>query len=917
MLALRHFLLGSLLFLWTIKSYAQSSRHQLDFSQDVHRGFWHQELVLDSNQQSFVIHFPLQAYIDKGSFLNAQLREFQDPDLHFAKEDELAFFKIDSLLLNGQQISWELSSEFHELNVRDAASLKMYYSFRMPVASFTGNGRSDEQIQFINLLPRVFRNWSEAHPVSYFYDINPCLEEFEVSVLPPSGLKAVSNLPSAPDSSSWLRFNGKAEQFQLWLAPQWHRYTLKGGHTLIIPEPDESFKLNFELALDECAQYFKGEINRDLGQDKQYIVTDYKKGEFQSAQLISLARPKSWEDLRFELILAQAESFFRYELLTNGWQDPWLARGLPYFYKYNFIESRYPQKRWVPFQSPILNGLFGFDDYDYGYKNRFLFLFLQRQGLDQAAGSPVDSLSRLNYEAAIKAKTYLMLSHLRAYVGAKDFKRSILRMTENTGGKLEPKDFSYALSYYSNQDVDWFFDSALRSANTYDYQLQDIDYCPTVSTATVSNSGQLALPFSLTGFVDGEPVITEWFDGHAKDRTVQMYHADYDKVVLNAHLRHAEYRQKNNTVYNRFLFPRAEPLQFQLYNSFEAAEATQIFYVPSLYYNAYDRFLIGLNLSNRSILVQKPFEWLAVPEYSTGTGKLTGTASIAYNFILPKQNYFRQIKLGLYTRYNHYDRDLAYYRVSPSISFFLRKKYPRSPYIRTFRIRGVILNREQDALGNSELDIREQASYSVLNINYRQEHTSLLKPTIFRTHLEISQNFGKLFTEYDQRWMLPNKKWLIARGFAGAFLYNSIDDSQGLNDLYGFGLSGTPDYLFDYYLIGRSDQSGIWSRQFFTTDGGFKSETGVYANQFMLSGNLSLPFIGPLGAFGDIATADGSLYWDYGIRLAFLTDFVEVYLPLQNQDRVFFQEPNYLSNLRFVLDLKLGSIINRLRRGYY
>ena len=28
---------------------------------------------------------------------------------------------------------------------------------------------------------------------------------------------------------------------------------------------------------------------------------------------------------------------------------------------------------------------------------------------------------------------------------------------------------------------------------------------------------------------------------------------------------------------------------------------------------------------------------------------------------------------------------------------------------------------------------------------------------------------------------------------------------------FQYGLSGTRDYMFDYYFIGRSDQSGIWS----------------------------------------------------------------------------------------------------------
>ena len=360
-----------------------------------------------------------------------------------------------------------------------------------------------------------------------------------------------------------------------------------------------------------------------------------------------------------------------------------------------------------------------------------------------------------------------------------------------------------------------------------------------------------------------------------------------------------------------------EPWSFQLYNSFEAADKSQIFYVPSVYYNAYDKLLLGINLSNKSVLVQKPLEYMLIPEFSTGTSKLTGAASFIYNYTTPKNHFFRQISFGLFTRYYHYDRDLAYSRISPSINLKIRKPSPRSPYIQSIRLRGVQVNRELPSNFDGNPSSFGRASFSLLNANYRLEYTNILRPTIFRFHIETAEQFGKLFVDFDQRWMLPNKKWLIWRNYAGIFLYNRLRD-EGLQDnFYSIGLSGTQDYLFDYYLIGRSDQSGIWSRQFVTSDGGFKSETGAFADRFLLSSNLSLPIVGPLGLFGDVALSEEQMYWDYGLRLAFLTDFLELYLPIQNQDRNFLSEANYLSNLRFVIDLDLGNIINRARRGFY
>lgn len=906
-------LLFSLLF---SLSRGQSNQFDLDLRQDTIRASWLYTGNLAEGQDSFRVHFPLQAYINKASFLHEQLREFQDPDLHFARQKDLAFLAIDAFWVDSEEFKISLDDEMLWIKPKGKGPIdfRMEFRFVLPDQKFTGNGTSEKDIRLIDILPRVYSDSNYGNPVSYYYDSNYDRQRFNVNLTLADGFKAISNLKELTTN----QFRGISKHLHLFIAKTWVEYPIGGGNRLYLPAADANFAANLKLILQETGGYFKGELNDSLLEGRSYVFLDAKKGEYQSAELLSLKRPKDWMDLRFDLVHAQAESFFRGVAAIDGWKSPWLSRGIPYYYKYHFVETRYPQKRWIPFQSPILNGLFGFDEFNYGYQNRFLFLFLQRQGLDQALSSPVDSLSRLNYEAIIQAKAFLLLSHKRSYVGEQNYKRSMVRFIETDKPVLDLEAMQEAFHYYCPKPLEWFYGPAVHSAGLYDYQIWDYEHCPTVSTATIVNQGELALPYSLTGYSeDGEPILTQWYEGHEDKKTVQLFHEDYHKVVINAHLNHAEYRQKNNTYYSRLILPRMEPLSFQLYNSFEAAEATQVFYVPSVFYNAYDQFLLGINLSNRSILVQKPFEYVLVPEYSTGTGKLTGTASATYNWVTPKSHFFRQIRFGLYSRYNHYDRDLAFYRISPSINFRIRKKYPRSPYIQSVRLRGVILDREIDESRGLDINQVENASYSVFNANYRLEYTSLLRPTIFRFHLEASDQFSKVFAEYDQRWMLPNKKWLILRGFAGGFLHNDFADQGIANNFFSLGLSGTPDYLFDYYFIGRSDQSGIWSRQFFTTDGGFKSETNAFADRFLLSSNLSLPFYGPLGAFADIALSEQGTYWDYGVRLAFVTDFVELYLPIQNQDRNFYSEANYLSNVRFVLDLKLGNIINRVRRGFY
>jgi hypothetical protein len=921
------FLLFTPLLFWGQKHLIE---HTLDYQrgQNILKGSTRISLATQLYSDSILLHLPAKSLELKQSYYNQQLAQFQNVKAFYAKREATGWLQIDSLKINGKPVTQPINLEFNFLALpepnQDTTHLIIYYRLQLPQKGLGPTGADLNQAEIIDWLPRLAQKeagqW-QANPVNYFNDASLPNDSFRLTIGLENTLKPICNLGLAQKVDTLTpyfyrySFFGQSRNLQLFWSNYWHQFSLPGGVKVYSQAPSLLLEFKLREQAKTISRFFKSELNDSLQQAKQYVYLTEKTGEYQSAKLLTLALPSSLFEMAQDLAHARAQAALRYHLHPNGYRQPWLARGLPYFYKYQFIKAHFPQEYWVPFSDTWLGSLFDLDAFDYAYQNQFLYLFLARQGLDQAAATPSDSLSRLNYEGIAQAKTFLLFNHLRAYLGARNFKRGMARYWAlNQGKNVKTAALKEALEYYSNKPLNWFFKEGLHTAKIMDYQLVKTSHCPTVTTATVRNRGRLALPYSLTGYKNGSAIITEWFTGHEGTRSVQLYQEDFDKVVLNDHLLNSEYRQKNNRYYpKRWFLKRAEPLNFAFYNSFEEPQSTQIFYFPSVSYNAYDQVLLGLNLSNTSILVQKPFEYHLNPTFSTGTQRLTGSASARWNFTLPKSAFFRQITVGAYGRYFHYDQDLSFLRLSPTVNFRIRKPYPKSPLIQSLRLRTVILNRELAA--NATPTAANEASYTVANAGYHLENTNIFKPTIFDFNLEYSPQFSKVHVQLDQRYMLPNKKWLILRFFAGTFLHNASAESP--TNFYRFGLSGTPDYLFDYYLIGRSDTRGLWSRQFFTTDGGFKSQTNVFANRYMLSHNLSVPLYSFVGLFGDVAYADGQTYWDYGLRLAFLTDFLELYLPVQNQDRLFIQEANYLSNLRFVLDLDLGNIINRLRRGYY
>lgn len=883
----------------------------------------------DLPKDSLWLQLPSRSTQNRQSALHRELEEDQLLDLHYASAAKRGQIHIKKLRWNlpdsmrikrGEFTAWPLPD-----SLPDTIVLRLNYHLDLPHRDLIGRGYAEELYSLIDWLPRVpyYRNqqWYRT-PVNTRSSRFLSKDSFQIRITLPSAYELASSLPhqmretAKPGSSRWT-LSGQARSLQLHFSPRFKRHEMGSNQELYSLERHELMPSYISALEEEVSSFFQGELDDSLNQHQRLVMLPDEDISYQSAQMLSLGRASKRFDQSRKLAHARAQAAFRYRIHPNPQKYPWLAYGLPYYYQMVFASEVYPEERWLPYGDSWLGRLLDLDEFGYAYQNRFLYLFLARQGLAQSATATVDSLSRLNFQAVTQAKTFLLLSHLRSYLARGNFERGMRRYRLSAlNSSPKPEDFQGAMEYFAAKPLQWWYERSLPAKGIYDYKVTDFEYCSTVSTATVKNTGHLKTPFSLTGIKNGEPVLTEWFPGHQGKRTVQLHHEDYDYVALNYHLFHPEFNPHNNRVYDRWIAPWTEPLRFQFYNNFELAQASQVFYMPMASYNAYDKLLLGAQLTNASLLVKKPWEYRLTPEISTGTGSLTGSASLRYNWTLKPGSLFRQISASVFGRYYHYDKDLAYTRLSPGINFFLRKPYPRSPLIQRLRLRAVMVDREMP----QELDPAqgyELASYSVAQLSYRLENTAILHPTVLKADLEYADKFTKIYASLDQRWRLPNRKWLIWRSFAGVFLRNQFYKRGHADNFYSFGLSQRPDYLFDYQLLGRSDSRGLWSKQFFISDGGFKQDLGVRADRYLASTGLTVPLYSVIGLYGDAGWADDQFYWGYGARLGFITDFAEVYFPLQSQREIHWDDRQYWKNIRFVLNLDIDAIINRLRRGLY
>lgn len=915
--------------------------------------------------EEIYVHLPSRALSWKGSFFHQQYLEFQKTDLHFAS-DEKGGIEITYLNTRNSGISKPLSiplpacveCEFLSLPLANALkpgdSLKLAIDFKitLPSKDWLGSYFTESELVISDWLPEIapldalgFHQYPETWQRDRYcqassYHVRWSLPDSLIvasnaQLITPFELQALGTQAAAPfssrapaDSIKHIEFHHYGTSLQFIISSQFSLFSMTNGGMLYMQQKDPFLPSVLDTVNQRISKFIKSETGVVLGEKYDLVILDSYNGHGQSDKLITLAHPGTMFEFSRELASARFETGVRYKDQMNGYQDVWLARGIPYYYKYRYIQSQFPQEFWTPWQDiytdqfwqPFAHSVSGWvlslNKFDYAYQNQYLFLFLSRQGLDQPLTTPADSLTRLNYGAIPQAKSFLALNHLREYMGNRNFGRAMNRFLKDKENTNVP-DLQASTTYFHNRDLTWFFDDWINSSEIYNYQMGKFEYCPTVATASIKNKGRLSLPYSVTGYKNGDAVITEWFDGHEEVENKQLYHEEYDMLRLNDHGQNAEWNLKDN-YYHSGLFPHLKPIKIQFYQTFEDPRSTQIFWMPGLGYNAYDKVLLSLDLYNYG-LVTRPWEWNLSPSLSTGQGQLTGSASLERNFIPKANSMFHRISAGLYMRYYHYDEDLAFFRLSPSVTFRFRKPYARSTILQRVRLRAVHLERELPPEFEGVANDISNSSYTVINLTHRYEETRLIKPYTIRTDLLVGNQFSRLDVSTDFRWMLPNRKWLIWRGFGGVFLNNKFADQGAQANYYSLGLSGTQDFMFDYYFIGRSDQTGIWSKQFFVTDGGFKTETDVYANQWMLATNLSLPVWQIFGLFGDIGLVDGldQIQYDYGVRVSLLTDFLEIYFPLGYNSQFFPTEPNYGGNIRYVLNLDLDAILHRLRRGYY
>jgi hypothetical protein len=308
----------------------------------------------------------------------------------------------------------------------------------------------------------------------------------------------------------------------------------------------------------------------------------------------------------------------------------------------------------------------------------------------------------------------------------------------------------------------------------------------------------------------------------------------------------------------------------------------------------------------------QPFELDLHPQYSFKENDFVGFFRTRYRFINHKsKNYLNQAFIT--GKSYHYNTNLRYTSIQPSFSMYFRPLDLRSNKRQLLNISWYNVFRDRDP------EVEVNPDYSVVSLLHAYNNEDAVNKFSTSSNLEVASKFGKIHFTSRYRKLFPSGRYFALRLFAGKFLWHNTTNTQ----FFDFNLNRSPDYLFRYDYLGRSDESGIWSQQFVPAEGGFKSffeESS--ANNYMASLNASIgiwkwiEFYGDIGALKNInRSAVG--YFDSGIKFNLVPDYFEIFFPLYSSNGFEPTQARYATKIRFIFSPRLSTLSSLFTRKWF
>jgi len=660
-------------------------------------------------------------------------------------------------------------------------------------------------------------------------------------------------------------------------------------------------------------------------------------GGMEYPNITVIGKANSANELEVTIAHEVGHNWFYGILGSNERDHAWMDEGINTFYELRYVQTKHDSKPDSNIEAPpsmIANtSLFGLNKITDKKLNELEYLLNARRNKDQPTDITSEKFSRLNYGGNVYAKTGLSFQYLRSYLGDSLFDSCMHAYFDQWKFRHPyPDDIKNIFETITHKNLLWFFDDLLKTTKKIDYAILSStrvnnSYGEHDFTIALKNKGGIDGPVSLSGIdKNGKTLNTKWFDSIGEKKNVSLTCSGCASIRIDSDQNIPEINRSNNSIRTSGILRKWDKIHLQFAGGIEKPFTTQIFYFPVLGWNNYDKLIPGIALHN-IFLPEKKFEYLMMPMYSTRTNSLVGGANILYNFYpgsksgesywiqkltleLAGQSYhFAEFSYSLDVPVINQRENFRFSKVSAALIFYFSQQSKSglnsNLSLKVNRLQNTIAVYPPPCITCSYIykvyDIVEQTKY-LPEINFVREKTNAINPYSFAlgfTYFDV--DFYRLAGVCNYRIGYKGKNRGFDVRFYAGWIFPGYAANASLYQDYRLrmsGLSGSNDYMYDHVYLGRTESSGILSRQFVVEGGGFKTPTATgQSNSWLTSLNLKTNIPGqlPVKLFADLGLYDETslpsdlrqgLMYDYGFEITVIPNIFSIYFPIGFSDDI-------------------------------
>jgi hypothetical protein len=815
-----------------------------------------------------------------------------------------------------------------ELEPGDTLKIDLKYLVKIPDDKFTGVGiNSSKGILlrdlFISVAPRYDGEWLLNSNLG-FRDYSGTPSNYEFNWEYPTTYTLLSNLSEKSSQSDSLantktsRFidkNISSPEFVFDLKDSFKTIKISENFSIVTDIlPNKNADVDFEASLQRIDAFTK-KILKPLPNKKLLVLKkDYARNPLVGiSQALAFLNPFP-DDFIYEtrFIKAYLASYLNELFTINKRKEHWITGGIQTYVMIKYVDAFYPDSKFLGdlYKFKIV-GVRPFNSYSaakIGFNESYSFIaeFGEHANRQQQDTLGKERLTKSNELYTIPYHVGSGLIYLDSYLGDDVLVKAIKTFSETRG----TVSLNQVLREKTNKNVQWFFDTYLTDREAYDLSIKNVIKGKNEIRFTVSEENSKPVPFKLDLIQDDKIISEQWIHHSGKDTILQLKSLDADFVAINSNRFLPEKNRPNNWKYLKSS-SGFKPLQLTFYGDSENLKRNQLFYHPISDFNAYDGFTGGMRIYNTRVKNQ-PFEIDLHPQYSFKEQSFVGFFRTRYRFINHKsKNYLNQVFLT--GKSYHYNTNLRYTSLQPSFSMYFRPFDLRSNKRQLFNISWYNVFRDRDP------NIQTAPDYSVLSLLHRYNNSDAVNVFSTNSNFEASNKFGKIYFSSNYRKLFPSGRQFAIRFFAGKFLWHNTKETQ----YFDFNLNRSPDYLFRYDYLGRSEDTGIYSQQFVPAEGGFKAFFDQSsANDYMASINASIGLWKWIEFYGDVGilrnkSLSAVTYFDSGFKFSLVPDYFEIFFPLYSSNGFEPTQSRYATKIRFIFTPRLSTLSSLFTRKWF